>query len=240
VRALSNVDLLSLWERGRRLHPLDRGLLAIHTAFPETRGESVADWPLGRRNRALAELRAACFGVALQCWTTCPECGEKIELNLNTDTIIPPDEPGEPREQTITVNGEIFRLPSSRDLARVATELPDEADSAAAARALLRACRVAELSEKSWSEEEMEIIGENLAQADPLAEILLGFQCPACAGNCNQALDLPTFLWAEVDAMVRRLLVEVHALASAYGWSEQEILSLSDARRRLYLEMVQA
>jgi len=40
--------------------------------------------------------------------------------------------------------------------------------------------------------------------------------------------------------MVRRLLVEVHALASAYGWSEQEILSLSDARRRLYLEMVQA
>lgn len=240
MRVLSNVDFLSLWELGRRLHPLDRGLLAIHTAFPETGGESVADWPLGRRNRALAELRSACFGLALQCWTTCPACGEKVELNIATDAIAPPSERDEPREQSITVQGEIFRLPTSRDLARVAKEMADEPDSAAAARVLLRACRVTELSEKSWSEEEMEIIGENLSQADPLADILLGFQCPACSGNCSEALDLPTFLWAEIDALVRRLLLEVHTLASAYGWSEREILSLSDTRRRLYLEMVQA
>jgi hypothetical protein len=32
----------------------------------------------------------------------------------------------------------------------------------------------------------------------------------------------------------------VHTLASAYGWSESEILALSDARRRLYMEMVNA
>jgi len=86
----------------------------------------------------------------------------------------------------------------------------------------------------------VERIGESMAQADPLAEILLGFECPACLHNCSEALDLPTFLWAEIDALVRRLLLEVHTLASAYGWSEREILSLSDARRRLYLEMVQA
>jgi hypothetical protein len=34
--------------------------------------------------------------------------------------------------------------------------------------------------------------------------------------------------------------MDVHALASAYGWSEREILALSDTRRRLYLEMVSA
>jgi hypothetical protein len=53
-------------------------------------------------------------------------------------------------------------------------------------------------------------------------------------------LDLPAFLWTEIEAQVRRLLLDIHTLAVAYGWSEREILSLSDARRRLYLEMVQA
>ena len=58
MRALTHADFLSLWEKGRGLHPLDQGLLAIHAAFPEAR-ETVADWPLGQRNRALAEKRLA-------------------------------------------------------------------------------------------------------------------------------------------------------------------------------------
>ncbi len=241
MRALTNADFLSLWERGRQLHPLDQGLLAIHTAFPEMRGENVADWPLGRRNRALVELRSSCFGPALQCWTACSQCGEKIELNLAADAIAPQEEHGRQPVQTVTVNGEIFRLPTSRDLARVAREMSLEPDPGAAAVHLLRKCRVAEdPAEKSWSEEELETIGERMAQADPLAEILLGFECPACSSTCSETLDLPTFLWAEIDALVRRLLFDVHTLASAYGWSEREILSLSDARRRLYLEMVQS
>jgi hypothetical protein len=242
MHALSNADFLSLWERGRQLHPLDRGLLALHTAFSETRGESVADWPLGRRNRALVELRSSCFGSTLRCWTACPQCGEKIELNLAADVIVPHEEEDQQPHQTVTVNGETFRLPTSRDLARIAREMAHEPDPGAAAVHLLRACRVAEepAAEKSWSEEELERIGESMAYADPLAEILLRFECPACLSKCSEALDPPTFLWAEVDALVRRLLLEVHTLASAYGWSEREILSLSDARRRLYLEMVQA
>jgi hypothetical protein len=242
MHALSNADFLSLWERGRQLHPIDRGLLALHTAFPESRGESVADWPLGRRNRALVELRSVCFGSTLRCWTACPQCGEKIELNLAADAIVPHQEQDQQPEQTVTVNGETFRLPTSRDLARVATEMAHEPDPDGAAAHLLIACRVAEeaAAGKSWSENELERIGESMAQADPLAEILLGFDCPACLSTCNEALDVPTFLWAEIEALVRRLLLEVHTLASAYGWSEGEILSLSDARRRLYLEMVQA
>jgi hypothetical protein len=32
----------------------------------------------------------------------------------------------------------------------------------------------------------------------------------------------------------------VHALASVYGWSEKEILSLSPARRQFYLEATRA
>jgi hypothetical protein len=43
-----------------------------------------------------------------------------------------------------------------------------------------------------------------------------------------------------VEAAAKRLLGEIHNLASAYGWSEDAILSLSNSRRALYLQMVQA
>ena len=247
MHAFSNADFLSLWERGRPLQPLDRGLLAIHTAFPETRGENVADWPLGRRNRALVELRCSVFGCALQAWTTCPQCGEKIELNMDAGAMIRqsarPRQPTPELVETITANGEKFRLPTSRDLARLASEERQPQDFPAAIR-LLQACRIekekAADPDQGWSDEQVEEIGEKMAEADPLAEIQLSFLCPACSTTSNGALDLPTFLWAEIEAQVRRLLAEIHTLASAYGWTEQEILSLSDARRRLYLEMVRA
>ena len=37
-----------------------------------------------------------------------------------------------------------------------------------------------------------------------------------------------------------QLLDEVHQLATAYGWTEAEILALSDTRRAAYLDRVTA
>jgi hypothetical protein len=140
----------------------------------------------------------------------------------------------------IDVYGRSYRLPTSSDLAAVATEN----DSTAAARRLLsRCCTNGEgmtSNETVWSDEEMEAIGERMAAADPLAEILLSFECPNCAASFVESLDLPAFLWAEMEGRAKRLLLEVHALASAYGWSEREILALPPVRREFYLGQVRA
>jgi hypothetical protein len=72
--ALTQADFLALWESGRALHPLDQGLLAIDAAISEAQHDSAADWPIGRRNRVLAEMRLACFGPALRGWTSCGQC----------------------------------------------------------------------------------------------------------------------------------------------------------------------
>src|SRR5260370_40203503 len=82
MRNLTQADFLELWETGRSLHPLDQGVLAVVAAFPEVK-ESVADWPVGRRNRALAELRCAAFGGSLRGWTACQTCGEELEVELD-------------------------------------------------------------------------------------------------------------------------------------------------------------
>ena len=233
MRTLTQADFLALWETGRSMHPLDQGVLAVQAAFPEVK-ESVADWPIGRRNRALAELRCAAIGAALRGWTACRQCGEKLEFELDGRALAK----GMDEQATrVEVGGEMYRLPTSRDLAGVA----GERDGAVATRRLLRKCLASDGAEKSdWSEEEIDEVGERMAAADPLAEIRLSFDCPVCGDAFEDDLDLPTFLWAEMAARAKRLLSEVHLLASAYGWSEVEILRLSPVRREFYLGMVGA
>ena len=48
----------------------------------------------------------------------------------------------------------------------------------------------------------------------------------------------PSTGWAELDAWARRLLLDVHTLARAYGWSERDILQLTETRRQFYLNLI--
>src|SRR6266446_7167904 len=222
MRGLSPGDCLALWESGHRLHPLDQALLAIQAAFPETRKESVVDWPLGRRNRALAELRCACFGRWIRGWSACEACGEKVEFTLDGAAI--GDNATPSSDATVQVGERSFRLPSSRDLAQLTTE----ADPTRAAVRLLELCSVSTVGSKAaqveqvpWlpSEEELELVGEKISEADPLGEILLHFDCPVCGHSFDQALDLSLFLWSEIEGRAKKLLLDVYTLALCFGWS---------------------
>lgn len=138
-------------------------------------------------------------------------------------------------EGPVTVNGRLFRLPTSRDLARAVRE----PDPGLAAILLLESCHLQGNSSVS-SVEDLEDTGEQMALADPLAEIRVTFHCSNCGHEWEETLDLGAFVWAKIEMLAKRLLREVHALASAYGWIENEILSLSEARRSFYLRMVEA
>ena len=61
--------------------------------------------------------------------------------------------------------------------------------------------------------------------------------CPSCSWHMDAALDPGVLLWDDVQASVRGMLGQVHALARAYGWTEHEVLSMSPRRRAAYLEM---
>ena len=249
MRSLSNSDFLALWEGGERRHPLDRALLILGAAFPETPYESLADWRLGRRNRALATLRSRYFGSRLNGWVACASCGERLEFELDANVIagdVGDDYPGTGQLQglddahdpivPIVVNGRAFRLPTSRDLAQAA----HAANPHLAAVRIAENCQIDPVGTATWSEEELEQIGEAMAAADPSAETVLSLRCSNCESEWHETLDLVSFLWSEIEIRARRLLLEVHAIASAYGWSEAEILSLSETRRSLYFGMVQS
>jgi len=252
MRTLSSSDCLELWERGLRLHPLDRGLLALAAVLPETPYETLADWPLGRRNRALTEMHCVSFGRNLEGQVSCPQCGENLEFRMDAEVMLDQKAnancgTGVPTvrttgmavplgTETIVVKGCSFRLPSTRDVARVARTT----EPRLAAIQLLESCRTDTGERTTWLDEELEEIGESLAAADPLAEIRLTFDCAECGNRWEDSLDIVAFLWIEIENRARRLLLEVHTLAAAYGWAENEILTLSEPRRRLYLDMVRA
>lgn len=77
-----------------------------------------------------------------------------------------------------------------------------------------------------------------MAEAEPQADVQLALACPACGHRWLATFDVVSYFWSEVNAWAYRVLGEVHTLAFAYCWREEDILAMSPWRRRVYLEMV--
>jgi hypothetical protein len=229
MHALSATELLSVWEHGSNQSPLQRALTILAAACPEASSESLARLTIGQRDARLLALRETMFGAELTGITDCPECGEKVELSFNCSDIHPQPEIETPAELAVQSNGrEVrFRLPTSADLLAVNSS-----------EQLLERCLLD--GGCPLTTDFLPTIVAKMSSADPLADIHLALNCPSCAHKWEPAFDIVAFLWREISAAARRLLREVHTLASAYGWTESEILSLSPTRRRAYLEMANA
>jgi hypothetical protein len=236
MKAFSSIDCLNLWESAADLHPLDQALLALRAALPDTPQDALADWPLGRRNHALLDVYRKGFSSRLQGWTSCTGCGEKVEFDLDTNTLPSAQDETHATPETLTIGGERFRLPTSRDLAEVLAA----SDARSAAIRLLERCRVSGAEPLVLSDAMLDEVEEKLASADPMADIRLALLCPVCGHEWHGILDIARFVWTEIESRARRLLLEVHHLARAYGWTEAETLSLPAKRRAMYLEMVHA
>lgn len=234
MSALDPATLLSVWEHGLARHPLDRALLLLTLASPDTPADALADVPLGQRNQRLARLREQLFGAALELVVDCPACGSRMEFPLLPAALPPAKHATGP----IEVGGLHFHLPTTRHLAWI-SELGDAHEGA---RALLRAC--ATTPEALPADEQLDAllarVEARLDEADPWAELSIALTCPVCGHPDSVLFDPGTVLWDALDSEARRLLDEVHLLASRYGWSEAEILSLSGARRHAYLARVLA
>jgi hypothetical protein len=62
--------------------------------------------------------------------------------------------------------------------------------------------------------------------------------CDTCGERSSSPFDIRAFFWRELAARAHHIALDVHELARAYGWRESDVLSLSPARRRRYLELV--
>lgn len=231
---------LAAWEAGTGRAPAGRALLLHGAARPDLADDPAAllARPVGEREADLFALRRALFGDRMQVRLACRACGADMEFELDAGEFA--RVPGTGREPVVRVaegGWEVdFRLPAVADLTAAARDADPR-------RALLARCVVSATrdgrpaSADELPDEVQRRIAEAAETADPVADVALGVACPDCGEATRAELDIASYLWTELDAWARDLLLDVHLLATAYGWSEPEILALSPLRRRYYLEL---
>lgn len=240
---LSARQIVGAWEQGRRQHPVDRALTLLSCADPAPGRGALASLPLGERDARLLALHRDTFGGGMACFAECARCGERLEVELDAGALA--GSAGPPESEGTLEAGDLvlaLRPLDSRDLAAAAgCATPEEAARVLARRAVRSATRAgAPVDAGEAIGAHQELIAARLAELDPRAEVLLDLRCPGC-GEANAApLDVAGFVWSKLSAAARRILREVHTIASAYGWSEESILALGDARRQAYLELILA
>jgi hypothetical protein len=239
--------LVRLWEQGVRLSPLARTLLLTRAASPDLDAESVRALGLGARDRLLLELREQLFGSALPLYTICSTCRTELELHLQVADVRAPAAPAGAIYTLEHAGIEVgFRVPCSADL--LALRVPDSGggrDSEVETALVLRCIVYAKSAEtavepRALPAEVMDAVAQDIAKRDPQADLFFEIRCPECQRDTQAVLDIGSYLWTELDVAIRRLLLDVHTLARAYGWSESEILKMSSVRRQFYLDALEA
>ncbi|MFD5750764.1 hypothetical protein [Streptomyces sp. NPDC127033] len=237
-------ELLATWEAGLAQHGSGRSLLLHRAARPGAATDTLLSLPVGEREADLFALRRALFGERMQVRAECGACGAAMEFDLDA-TAFGARGPGRDGPLRVTEGEWVveFRLPTVADLAAAGAA----ADVAEARRLLVARCTVSAVRDGAAAPPErlaellpvgvQRRLAEAAAEADPAAEVTLNVSCPECGGATAAELDISSYLWAELDTWARDLLLDVHLLATAYGWSEPEILALSPLRRRYYLEL---
>ncbi|MDM0035631.1 hypothetical protein QTI33_26090 [Variovorax sp. J22P271] len=240
---LADSDLLQLWESMRQQTLPRRAAALLAVAAPELASGQLAGLSLGERERRLLALHARNFGASLPCVADCPQCGEAFEFELDARALAAglPESSAVPTRSIETPEYHLeMRLPSVAD----SIALAEVDDARHAYRHLLARClagttRTGEaVAPEDLPPALLEEAAGWMEAADPAAELMISMACPACEAVLSEPLDLAAFCWAEVEARAPRLLAEVDALASRYGWSEAEILGMSRARRDAYLALV--
>jgi hypothetical protein len=240
VRVPPAPQLLQAWERGIDQPLYERAVILLAAALPESTLDDPAAWSLGKRDARLLTLRETLFGSQLVSVVDCPRCDTRLELNFTTaDVRMPFAEQASLPIRVEASDGEYvigLHAPNTFDLRLIASQ-PDR-------EMLLNRClsnvqrNSVPVPADQLPSEVIATIVRRFGEIDPQADVRLALRCFACGHEWLATYDIVSFLWLEIEAWAERMLREVHLLASAYGWSESDILAMDPRRRQRYLEMV--
>lgn len=230
MRALVGEDILRAWECSRELPEQEAVIAILELALPELSRTELASLPLSERNALLLKLRAATLGRRMEGFAVCPDCGAKLEFTVDPLKLAKGLTASPAEEES---GGHRMRAVNSLDLLASSAAVDEEQ-----ARSILLA-RTLGVEEAELGEPDESLL-ERFDRMNASAEIRLRLQCEACQSRSPFDFDIARFLLREISAAARRLMEDIHDLASAYGWSEQSIAAMSVTRRIAYLELLNA
>jgi len=228
--------LLTVWEEAGAVPAPAVGAVLLYRAGVVDDLPAALDLPLSTAGALLAGLHVAAFGSGVEAVTRCPTCAEDLEVCLPLDGLAAL--PSGPDRVVVPASGTeaalVVRCPTTRDLLAVA-------GAGDPATTLLMRCVTGVDGEPVDARalgparrETVEAAAERLA--GPAAAVLTS-RCPRCDGPVRADVDIASLLWQRVRSEAPAVLAEVAELASAYGWSERDVLAMSPARRGAYLAL---
>lgn len=235
MQPLNSENILWLKESVSRLSHPEKAVWILYAAGLGP-PDDIFKWHIGFRDAALLRLRMATFGNQISCVDICPGCSNSVEMNIHIPDILTMA----PTELKTTVTfpedngiGEI-KLPTSEDIEFVLKHVsPENAQTA-----LIQRCFGNVSTKFKGSEAELDSVESMLEEHDPFADIHFSVDCPECKHAWDALFDIVSIFWKEIVTAAKKLLSEVHVIASVYHWSEAEILALSQERRSFYLECI--
>jgi hypothetical protein len=177
------------------------------------------------RDALLAALHRRCWGDKIVTTLTCTACEQPFDLSFElsavqrhlTSTTSPWRSDGTGR--VVDEQGSSFKVPALADELAAAAFGPRGGITHLAAACGADAAFV-------------ETASAALEAAAPIVDLELAASCADCGHEQSAHFDLQSFVLQRVLNERDALLAEVHLLASTYGWSLQEILSLARSTRR--------
>lgn len=238
MQPLSYRQMLDVWESGQNRTGVQRALILLAHACPGDDQDTLARLSIGERDRRLLDLRELTFGRHMSSLATCPSCGERLDLSFSTDDM---RSPGPENGQELSFDIEDwrigFRLPSSADVEGL---LPGPDGRTELLRRCVLSVRRADQVKamEDLPKRYLDVLAQRMGEADPRADLSAAIACPGCSHRWRATFDILAYFWEEIGALVFRVLNDVHVLALAYGWREDDVLALSPWRRNHYLSLV--
>ena len=236
--ALSESAILSAWEQGTGAAAVERPLILLRHAGRVVSLDGAASWTVGQRDASLIDLCELTFGPVASGTAPCPSCRAPVEISFPLAAIRTDHGDAGSRMELVLDDGRriCFRLPTTADL-RQASECRSAEDGA---RMLAAGCLLEGRSadDAPLADSVVDALGSAMAEHDPQSDVSLEARCPACEAELTVNFDVADYVWRRVAMAGRGLMIDVHQLALAYGWSEAEILAIPAGRRHRYLELV--
>ena len=203
--------------------------------------QDILNWSIKKRLQALIAVYVTGFGDELEIGVCCddPGCAEELELRLPLQSCTDLDGDEHFVHQ---IDGHVLQvhLPTGVDqmswlelrghsslFSSMAITLVDKVDG--------------EIPDANFrlSDEQLATLGSELESRDPLTALEIETRCVTCDKTVSAAVDLELNILKLLEKLQNQLIEQVHILASAYHWSERDIMQLGSVRRQKYLSKLE-
>lgn len=206
-----------------------RLLDSLLEAAPCSAGEMSAS----DRDGLLAALHRTLWGDHIVSSLECIACGEMFDLSFDLSAL----------QRKLFDEAEPARVDALRSLADSAGSrytLPGAEDEERAAQLGLASGCAQLRASIAGKEMEAQDLNERLEALAPLLDVDLDTRCAECGHAQLARFDIQSFVLQRLLDERENVLSEVHAMASSYGWSLQEIVSLPRSMRRSLVQRLSA